>query len=112
MMIKPTMIRAILIGLSVSGVMTAAVAQSPTPDELKTRIDQVAQQEMAADHGVGLVVGVLHNGERLVFAYGETFKGTGRKPDDKTLFEIGSITKTFTAMQLAAEVRNGKAQLN
>ena len=92
--------------------VTLAQSQSASPDDLKQRIDQVAQQEMAAHNGVGLVIGIVHNGERSVFSYGEAVKGSGRKPDSKTLFQIGSITKTFTAAQLADAVHKGKAQLN
>jgi len=94
---------------------STAIAQSPAPppaDELKQRIDAVANKQMAANNGVGLIVGVIHNGERLVFSYGETTKGTGHKPDGRTLFQIGSISKTFTGMQLADAVRKGKAHLN
>lgn len=91
---------------------TASLVLGQAPDDLKTRIDEVAQREMAANNGVGLMVGVIRNGERSVFAYGETTRGSGRKPDGKTLFQIGSISKTFTAAQLADAVRKGKAQLN
>ena len=106
----------VALALTFAASMFVAEAQSPPPaprgDELKSRIDQAAEQEMTAHNGAGLMVGILHNGERSVFAYGETVKGSGRKPDRKTLFQIGSITKTFTAMQLALAVRNGKAHLN
>jgi serine-type D-Ala-D-Ala carboxypeptidase/endopeptidase len=102
----------IVAGLLFVSAGSVALGQSPPADELKARIDQVAQQEMVAHKGVGLMVGVAHNGERSIFAYGETFKGNGQKPDSKTLFQIGSITKTFTAALLADAVRRGKAQLN
>jgi serine-type D-Ala-D-Ala carboxypeptidase/endopeptidase len=91
---------------------SVALAQSAAPDELKQRIDQVAEREMAAHNGVGLVVGVVHNEERSIFSYGETSKGSGRKPNSKTLFQIGSITKTFTGALLADAIRHNKAHLN
>ena len=47
----------------------------------------------AADGGAGIVIGVSEHGERRVMTYGVT------KPD--SLFEIGSITKTFTGLLLA-----------
>jgi serine-type D-Ala-D-Ala carboxypeptidase/endopeptidase len=101
-----------IIGALLFASASAAFAQSPSAGELKERIDQVAQKEMATHNGVGLMVGVAHNGERWIFSYGETSKGSGRKPDSKTLFQIGSITKIFTAELLADPVRHGKAQLN
>jgi CubicO group peptidase (beta-lactamase class C family) len=47
----------------------------------------------AADGGAGIVIGVSEHGVRRVMAYGAA------KPD--SLFEIGSITKTFTGLLLA-----------
>jgi CubicO group peptidase (beta-lactamase class C family) len=47
----------------------------------------------AAGGGAGIVIGVSEQGERRVMAYGAA------KPD--SLFEIGSITKTFTGLLLA-----------
>src|SRR5690606_4907143 len=40
-------------------------------------------------------------GKTSVFYYGETEKGNKQLPDENTLFEIGSVSKTFTATLLA-----------
>jgi len=45
----------------------------------------------------GMAVGVTVGGRHYVFNYGVASKATGTPVDDGTLFEIGSITKTFTA---------------
>lgn len=52
----------------------------------------------------GLSIGVYRRGVRRVFTYGTA------KPD--SLFEIGSLTKTFTALALARMVEEGKVRLN
>jgi len=54
--------------------------------------------------GGGLVIGVLDHGERRIFAY-----GTARP---NSIFEIGSITKTFTGLILAQMVVQKKVSLN
>jgi CubicO group peptidase (beta-lactamase class C family) len=54
--------------------------------------------------GGGLVVGVLDHGQRLVVAYGTA------KPD--SIFEIGSITKTFTGLLLAQMAVQKKVRLD
>jgi serine-type D-Ala-D-Ala carboxypeptidase/endopeptidase len=48
---------------------------------------------LAAGTGIGVTIGVQRDGERRVFSYGAA------RPD--SLFEIGSITKTFTGLVLA-----------
>lgn len=52
----------------------------------------------------GVTVGVVKHGVRRVFAYGTA------KPD--SIFEIGSLSKTFTGLLLAQLVEEGKARLN
>jgi CubicO group peptidase (beta-lactamase class C family) len=60
--------------------------------------------ELAPGTGAGLAIGVFKHGERRVFAYGAA------KPD--SLFEIGSISKTFTGLMLARMVVEGKVRLD
>jgi CubicO group peptidase (beta-lactamase class C family) len=78
-------------------------------DNLKAVLDR--ELEPVLDHGVlsedtggGLVIGVLDHGRRRIFAYGTA------KPD--SIFEIGSITKTFTGLVLAQMVAQKKVTLD
>lgn len=57
-----------------------------------------------ASGGGGLVVGVMDHGDRRIFAYGTA------KPD--SIFEIGSISKTFTGLVLAQMVVQKKVTLD
>ena len=60
---------------------------------------------------MGLVVGVIRGNEIHFWSYGEKNRGSGIKPDADTFFEIGSITKTYTATLLALEVEKGTVSL-
>jgi D-alanyl-D-alanine-carboxypeptidase/D-alanyl-D-alanine-endopeptidase len=53
-----------------------------------------------------LVVGLLH-GETEVYGFGREHDGETRVPDGDTLYQIGSVTKVFTALLLAREVEDG-----
>lgn len=49
---------------------------------------------------VGLSIGIYKNGVANFYGYGETKKSMGITPDKNTLFEIGSITKTYTSIAI------------
>jgi CubicO group peptidase (beta-lactamase class C family) len=59
---------------------------------------------LAPETHAGAVVGVLDHGDRQLLAYGDA------QPD--SIFEIGSITKTFTGLVLARMVVEGRVRLD
>lgn len=62
---------------------------------------------------VGLVVGVVTTGgDRAVAAAGRVRAPDGAPPAADTLFEIGSVTKVFTALLLAEAVVRGELSLD
>jgi CubicO group peptidase (beta-lactamase class C family) len=74
--------------------------------DMKSVIDrdlEQAQQTGVFAHS-GLAIGVMKHGVRRVFTYGTA------KPD--SIFEIASVTKTFTALTLARMVEEGKVKLD
>ena len=56
-------------------------------------------------------IGVLKDGQTYTYGYGATQKKNGVLPDANTIFEIGSVSKTFTAQLLAYYVNSGKISL-
>ena len=69
---------------------------------IKDKADALAAKYLASGSGgVGLVIGVIDGDRRMILAYGETVRGNGQKPRTNTIFQIGSITKVFTATLLA-----------
>lgn len=57
-------------------------------------------------------IGVYKNGKAYKGYYGEIDKGKGNKANDNSIFEIASVTKTFTAYITAKAVLEGKLNLN
>jgi CubicO group peptidase (beta-lactamase class C family) len=60
----------------------------------------------------GLSIGILKDGKTIFYGYGETARGNKQIPDQHTIFEIGSISKTFTAILLADAVNSGNVKLD
>lgn len=78
---------------------------------LSKKVDSIIQPFMLATKTVALSVGVFHNGKFHYYNYGETKKGNDTLPTSESIYEIGSITKTFTGLLLANAVVDGKINL-
>ena len=61
---------------------------------------------------VGLIVGVIEPAGRRLFARGPAQVGNDDNVDGDTIFEIGSVSKVFTALALADEAHRGELSLN
>ena len=71
-----------------------------------------ALRERVRHEGVGLVAAVVNEGQSRFAAAGRRSPDSDAAPDADTLFEYGSITKTFTALLLAEAVVRGELQLD
>lgn len=85
-------------------------AQAPVPlDQLEAALDQefrpvIGKPVLNASAGIGVVIGVYQGGQRRIFAYGAA--------NADSVFEIGSVTKTFTGLLLAQMVAQHQVTLN
>ena len=65
-------------------------------------VDEIAQSYIKKANTQSLAIGILNKGVMNTFFYGETSKGIKASlPSENTIYEIGSITKLFTATLLA-----------
>ncbi|HAL83429.1 MAG TPA: hypothetical protein DCO83_15310 [Mucilaginibacter sp.] len=76
------------------------------------KIDTVARTYIQKSTTVGVIIGIIQNGQVSTYSYGETIKRNGKLPNADNFFELGSITKTFTATLLGYYVNEGKIKLN
>lgn len=80
--------------------------------EFKSAIDSIAQPFIAQENTRGLSIAIHHDGKTTYFHYGEAEKDAGLPPDNSSLYEIGSVTKTFTGLLLANLADERKVSLD
>jgi D-alanyl-D-alanine-carboxypeptidase/D-alanyl-D-alanine-endopeptidase len=88
---------------------TTAFAATPGNAEIRKIL---AERIDAQKQGVGIVVGAVDPDGRRVVAHGTFDTKSKRAVDGDTLFEIGSVTKVFTALLLADAVQRGEMKLD
>ena len=74
--------------------------------------DELAVEFLKNGANAGLAVGVIAGGERFTFGYGKLRRDADAVPNEHTVFEIASVTKTFTATLLAEMAARGEVSLN
>jgi serine-type D-Ala-D-Ala carboxypeptidase/endopeptidase len=79
-----------------------------SPDPLRSAMAKRIDEAM---HGTAAVVGLLTPEGRSFASYGRVSIG-GRESDADTIFEIGSITKVFTAFLFADMLERGEVALD
>ncbi|MBC5992747.1 serine hydrolase [Pontibacter cellulosilyticus] len=75
-----------------------------------TRLDSVKlhlQELVQKNYVPGIVLGVYENGKTRYYTYGVADKRNGTAVSENTVFEIGSITKTFTTLLAQMLVKEG-----
>lgn len=82
---------------AICSITTASQAADASQDRVKDAVDAAIRPVMMKDRIPGMAVGITVAGKTYVFSYGVASTETGRPVTRDTLFEIGSVTKTFTA---------------
>ncbi|QCM11883.1 beta-lactamase [Agrobacterium tumefaciens] len=99
-----------LTALLSAGLFTHALAADDA--RLKAITDAAIKPVMEKNGIPGLAVAISVGGENHIFTYGVMSKSTGQPVTPQTLFELGSISKTFTvALSTYAEL-NGQLSLS
>ena len=81
-------------------------------ERIEETVNAVIQPLMKQQDIAGMAVAIIHNGQRQFFNYGVASKDTRKTVTDQTLFEVGSVSKTFTATLGAYAQAQGKLQLS
>jgi D-alanyl-D-alanine-carboxypeptidase/D-alanyl-D-alanine-endopeptidase len=92
--------------LGICLITSASAYAGPLPE----RVEKAARDRIAEGIHQTLIFGVVDGDRSEVVAFGTL--DNGKPPDGDTVYEIGSITKTFTATLLAQAVLAGRVTLD
>ncbi|TWG81020.1 beta-lactamase class C [Cupriavidus gilardii J11] len=113
----PAVLVAMALGHAAASAAQASVPPaSPSPpansgadgSAADTIVDTVVRPVIARYGVPGMAVGVVWKGQRHFYNYGVLSRDGGRPVTSDTLFEIGSVSKTFTATLAAYASETGK----
>ena len=95
-------------------ISTSLFTQAFAADDARLKaITDAAIKPVMEKNGIpGLAVGISVDGENHVFTYGVMSKTTGQPVTPQTLFELGSISKTFTVTLSTYAETQGKLSLS
>ncbi len=95
-------------------ISTSLFTQTFAADDARLKaITDAAIKPVMEKNGIpGLAVGITVDGENHVFTYGVMSKTTGQPVTPQTLFELGSISKTFTVTLSTYAETQGKLSLS
>ncbi len=95
--------------------VASKAAPVPTSNPMRTapdsQVDAAARSYIQKVNTAGMCVGILKDGKTTTYGYGTTDKKKQVLPDENTVFEIGSVSKTFTAVLLAWYAQQKKLKL-
>ncbi len=101
--------------LLASGLTTGCTADAPPAPDPTTAVmalvDRVARPLMQRNGISGMAVGVTVHGIRQLLNYGVASRASGAPVTSDTLFEIGSVSKTFTATLATYAQAQGRLSL-
>lgn len=95
-----------------SCLLPTAIRAADSPSKITSTVDRIFRPLLEEHDVPGMAVAVTVDSQQHFFSYGVASKATNTPVTKDTLFEIGSISKTFTATLAAYAQTLGKISLD
>jgi serine-type D-Ala-D-Ala carboxypeptidase/endopeptidase len=100
------------IGLLLPLAGAAANAAPAGTGKTDAQVRDLGRRWLEDNNGVGLSIGIYDGTQRRFYNFGATQVDGNRAPTKDTVYEIGSVSKTFAGQLLARAIVEGRANLN
>ncbi len=100
------------LAMALACALACSFAAAADATAIRTIVDQAVRPLMAQHEVPGMAVAVTVDGQALFFNYGLASKEAATPVTEHTLFELGSISKTFTATLATYAQAQGKLSLD
>jgi CubicO group peptidase (beta-lactamase class C family) len=88
--------------------ITDYLSDNPGQSRLDSALNSIVKDYMQSPQNCGLSIGIIRNGKEYYYNYGETSRNSKSLPAKNTMFEIGSLSKTFCGILLAHAILEKK----
>ena len=85
---------------------------NPKANAWDLKLDSIVKDYMSTPANCGISIAIYQNKKITYYNYGEVKRGTNQLATHKTIYEIGSVSKTFTGILLAQAITDKKVNLN
>jgi beta-lactamase class C len=108
----PKLARRMAIAIAVTCLAPVTACAADDAAKMRAIVDTAIRPVMTENDVAGMAVAVTVEGKVFFFNYGVASKETGKPVSPATLFELGSVSKTFTATLGAYAQELGKLSLD
>jgi CubicO group peptidase (beta-lactamase class C family) len=88
------------------------ITNNPMSTDFDKKINEIIAPYAEKSSTASLSIGIFKNNQVHFYGYGETEKGNNTIPDSTTIYEIGSNSKTFTALLMMNFVQSNSLNIN
>ena len=79
---------------------------------IEETVEHFAKEFLGDDRIHSVSIALYNNGKEFTFHFGEQSPNKKNPPNDSTLYELASVTKTFTGTMVAKAILDGKISLD
>ncbi len=84
---------------------------NPKRSTLDKLVDTTLLSYMQSPQNCGMSIGIMKDGLKYFYNYGEVKRDSKKRPDNSTVYELGAISTTFCGLLLAAAIQDGKLKV-